>query len=113
MKNYLLIVLILTVSVTALGCGGEKNWEDVPPEDACMDLADAFGRLCTRCNIATYDECNTEFLRMANFCQGVKIRDINSLYNSCIPWFESVNCEYVFSESFDLDPSCKSQLLQW
>jgi hypothetical protein len=87
------------------GCGGR-----VDPEKACRDLADAFGDLCDRCDPGTYQTCYDLIVQVADGdCQNVvDIRDEDELYDDCIPFIESLQCDEDLSR---LDSSCEEQLI--
>jgi hypothetical protein len=106
-----LLSLCLTVCILpSCGNGDGNGGEEV---QACRDLADAYGDMCVRCQVLTYQECYDAVIQVVNGdCDNVKqIRDINLFYNTCIPWIQSVDCAYVTSDTFELDSSCQSQLL--
>ena len=111
MRAYLLFSVMFSIGL--FGCGGDDD-NGRTPEQACLDLADSLGDLCERCQPGSYTECYNELLKVADGdCANIKdVRDMDLLYSTCIPWFGSVDCEYFLSGNFELDSSCKGQLLK-
>ena len=105
MKRALVACLLLLAC-----CGGDD--EASPAEQACLDTADAFGDLCVRCGVDSYDNCHRaiEDAVEGDCSNTVSIKDKDELYGQCIPFFENVSCSEVTSSSFMLDPSCVGQL---
>ncbi len=99
------------ITFLAAGCGKDKD-EVTEAEQACLDLAVATGDLCERCQSGSYQDCYDGVVDLVNGCGNVKqIRDMDEYYNTCLPWFDTVDCEEVTSGTFELDDSCKGQLL--
>lgn len=98
-------MLFLVVSA----CGEEGVSE---AQQACFDYADAYADLCGRCDPGTRDTCYWGIVNAAGGdCSAItEIRDLDSFYNWCLPWLETVNCDN-FNDEFVLDESCESQLL--
>jgi len=105
MKRFALTLLFLAA------CGGGDD--DPSPEQSCLDVADAVGDLCVRCTLDTYENCRNTVLQAANGdCSQVKaIRNVDELYGQCLPFTTTVACDVAASEGFELDSSCKGQLL--
>jgi hypothetical protein len=85
-------------------------------EQACLDTADAYGDMCARCfpaDPSAYSSCYDAILQGVNgSCrQVVNVRDVEELYNQCLPWTEQVSCAALSSPTFALDSSCQGQLL--
>lgn len=106
MKKFFFISLLFVLS-----CGSEDSGVD--PSEACSDMAHAFGNLCERCDAGSYSECYGEFMQLVSgSCSNVQqVRDADLFYAFCLPWFQTVDCAYVRSQSFELDSSCQGQLL--
>ena len=110
MRAWVLFGVLFLGAVMVSGCG-----EDGPrtPEGACVDLVNAFGGLCVRCDIGSFEECRSSLLDVVggDCANVIDIRDMDEFYEECIPWFNFLSCEEVQSEGFALDPSCRGQLL--
>lgn len=110
MFKKLIGIFLLIAALVVSGCGddGEKT-----PESACLDLADAFGDLCERCESGSYSACRDGFENnIGGGCGAVlDVRNWAELYNICLPWFKGLGCEIFEDENFTLDDSCQGQLL--
>ncbi len=84
----------------------------VNPTQACEDVADAVFDAADRCDLDPFAE-RTAFVDAAagGSCANITaVRDVKSLYDACIPWFESATCTDLTTGP--VDPSCASQLLR-
>ena len=95
----------LLIVACLMACGGEDG---PTPEESCLDIAEEWGRLCDRCDVDDYLSC---YDSIAGDCyMATSIRDVDALYDVCIPWMQTVSCSYVSSDDFELDSSCEGQL---
>ena len=105
MRVWVLFGVLFLVAIMVSGCG-----EDVPrtPEGACLHVADAMGRGCNRC-FGTYAECyNSVIDSVGGDCANVvEIRDMDALYDECIPWLDFVDC----LDFYGYQSSCRDQLI--
>jgi hypothetical protein len=78
------------------------------PVAACESLASAYGDLCVRCDMGTWDECHGYFPD----CQtATGVRDGDSLYGYCIPvYMEQVGCQTAQIRGTNFDGSCMNQI---
>ena len=97
----------LVAAAALAGCGPSD-------EEVCGDLVDAVTEALVRCNLGTREQIRQLLEQQLGSCSDVKdIRDEDALYDECIPWLESVECNELVSASQNgqLHESCEDQLL--
>ena len=111
MKTWIVVGVLFLLGSLLAACGDYEP--RTPEEQACWDLASAFGEACSRCELADYSQCSDVILQaVGGDCANVvEVRDLDVFYDECLPWFRSIDCDEMASESFELDASCQSQLL--
>jgi hypothetical protein len=75
-------------------------------------VAGAFAQAAVRCGFGTYEESFQGFVDAAasGDCHTIiELRDEDSLYATCLPWWKTAACSDV--ETGNLDPTCVDQLL--
>jgi hypothetical protein len=105
-------VLIASTFAAALvaSCSSSTS----PPStsaQACLDTADAVGKAAQRCS-EDYQTAYNDFVQNAanGSCNNItSVRDIQSLYNTCIPSFQTITCTDL--DNGKLDATCDSQLV--
>ncbi len=102
----------ITLATALFACGSYNtgSGNDDAPEQACLDVIDAFSRAAERCG-ADYATVHDALVkRDANGdCKNVRsIRDEAALRGTCIPFVMSQSC--VDLAAGKLDPSCAEQL---
>jgi hypothetical protein len=105
MKLSLLPFLALSLASVSTACSGTE-----PPEQACLDTADAVGKAAQRCGL-DYQKNYDAFVQTAagGDCENVvRVRDENALRSTCFTSLQSVSCEDL--KAAKLDASCQAQL---
>lgn len=93
----------LVVVTWVVGCGASDE------EKACEDLSEAVGNAAERCQPGAGAATRAELERQLGGCDNIdNIRDEDSLYATCIPSLETIECSDLTSGN--LDPSCLDQL---
>jgi hypothetical protein len=85
--------------------------QSVNPRDVCVDTANAVATAAQRCG-ELFADAFQDFVNAAagGDCKNVKnIRDVNALYQSCIPWIQKATCNDL--KAGNLPDSCLGQLL--
>ena len=86
------------------GCGGTSD-----EEKACEDVSEAIANAAERCQPGAGAATRAEFERQLGGCDEIdQIRDEESLYSTCIPSLETIECSALTSGN--LDASCMDQL---
>lgn len=83
------------------------------PNEACRDLVTAYGDSAERCGVDR-DLYESDFESGATMDMGCgqtdQIRDLDDLYDVCIPYFETLSCTELETLS-GLPDECLDQLL--
>lgn len=81
------------------------------PDDVCRDLADTLSDTGARCGLDP-EAVRTGFLAsLGGSCNNVtSVRDFDAMYESCLPFLESVSCDAFTDPVFVLPDDCKGQL---
>ena len=111
MKRGVLAGLLGTLAtLSACGSYNTGSGNDNAPEQACLDVIDAFSRTAERCGGDYATEHDLLVKRDANGdCKNVRsIRDESALRSTCIPFVTSQSCADFMNGK--LDPSCAAQL---
>jgi hypothetical protein len=91
------------------GCGGDDDGGTTQAEQACLDTAEAVANAAVRCG-QDYQTNYDAFVQAVGGCSHiVAIRDIDALYGTCLPSFETTPCSDLIAGN--VDPSCRNQLL--
>ena len=111
MKRGVLAALFATLAtLSACGSYNTGSGNDNAPEQACLDVIDAFARTAERCGVDYATEHDLLVKRDANGdCKNVRsIRDESALRSTCIPSVMAQSCADFASGK--LDPTCAAQL---
>jgi hypothetical protein len=115
------VYLALLGSALACGCTfGPKPSEDTPVDpateaaQACEDTADAVASSAERCgyDYQTNYDLFVEGAGAVDCSDFTSVRDIDALYDDCIPFLSSLSCAQIDDPALQLPASCKSQLLK-
>ena len=105
-------ITLATALFACSACGSYNtgSGNDDAPEQACLDVIDAFSRTAERCGGDYATEHDALVKRDANGdCKNVRsIRDEAALRGTCIPFVMSQSCDDFTAGK--LDPSCAEQL---
>jgi hypothetical protein len=80
------------------------------PRDICVDTANIYAQAMQRCGY-TFADSFQDFLdqNVNGDCANVhSVRDVNALYQQCLPWLKKATCNDVVSGN--LPDSCLNQL---
>ena len=85
----------------------------VTEEEALALCIETFTKFCT---LADECECcgnggECWMLMDVNCPKAYSIRDADALQNECFPWFDTLSCEDLRDPWFQLDSSCRMQIL--
>ena len=102
--------VLAMLAILVGGCGDDEA------EKACEDYADGAGEMGERCfpdDPNAYDALHDAAVNAVDGDCGnvIDIRDMDELYDECLPWMEDVACSIVQDEGFALDSACRDQLL--
>lgn len=103
----------LLLGAAFAGCSEGEEGENVGPA-ACEDFVRTIGDVAERCG---FDRQQNEsvFETVATGgggCEAVTgIRDIDALYDDCLPWFEAITCAQFNDPELTVPPSCRSQFV--
>jgi hypothetical protein len=106
----LMVAAWRTVSVSSavllLGCRS-------PEEQACLDMADAFGEAAERCN-GDYEDNRDYFIGAvaSGDCGNITWADTDGVYDSCIPYLEHVPCSELLYGEPDPRMTCSARFRQ-
>lgn len=99
----LAVTMVLLGALLSSGCGTSDE------EKACEDVAQAVADAAERCQPGAGAATRAEFERQLGGCGEIdSIRDEDSLYSTCLPSLETIECSALMSGN--LDPSCLDQL---
>src|SRR5262245_48453785 len=129
-KMVSLQVTLIAAAVMLGGCGGADEsdgatMEAAPepsepapaepgsnPVQACMDVADAFATAAARCGYG-YKVTYNAFERAIGGCANtVGVRDMQLLYDDCIPLLKSLTCDELIDPTLQLPESCRGQFVR-
>jgi hypothetical protein len=98
------------IAFAACGSYNTGSGNDDAPEQACLDVIDAFARTAERCGVDYATEHDRLVKRdAAGDCKNVRsIRDENALRSTCIPFVMAQPCDDFTSGK--LDATCAEQL---
>lgn len=106
------VVLWLTC-LAACGTATTEQGMERTPTEVCLDVANAVATTVQRCG-GDYGDAFTSFVDTAvdGSCQNVVfIRDIDELYDVCIPTVEQTSCDVVLDVIDRVPEPCRDQLI--
>ena len=81
--------LLFSASIVMLsGCG-----DDMTLKQVCYDWADAVAQSSEACITHTYYTALRQSVKIMNGCNIKSVRDIEGLYDRCLPFLKRVQCQ--------------------
>lgn len=116
MLSFVIALSIVMVSMACCNCGSDSSAEPSEPSQAfddCRAFTHTYATTVERCGVDSYANAAISFKNLfGGSCDNIAaVRDRDELHTQCIPTLATEPCPWVASDSYDLDTSCKNQLL--